>query len=388
MIRPTLRILAATLLFAMAALGDDCPATTPRFELQAATQNPTITFPPNTMPASITKGAAVKLVMGGASIDATVTDITPNAFIGGSIVTFQTAQPMSGLEGTDASGLTSAALSLVPPTGAAIDLCGLTPLNYSFHVGPTVSFGGNSSPTADPAGAMRFQLSRGLLRMVPVSSNKALIPAARNLQEELSVSIDTTDRVAKGAQFVDDNRLTAAIRSPEKTFGMVLNRVRAGLQGDFAKAIHSEDRNTDLTITIDGWAPFFQALNLLSQTRTRTLPLSFRFSGGRRSQNVSGVRSTGNLADGAITYHLYFLNNYAFDLSAETVFDGVKKPTPTTPRTQHSYKAAVSYKSDPLSKFSAVATYENGHSGPVFTKLRQFFVGVGIQQLFAKAKTP
>jgi len=110
MIRPTLRIVAATLLFAMAAFGDDCPATTPRFELNPATQNPTITFPPNSMPASINKGSAVKLVMGGASIDATVTDITPNAFIGGSIVTFQPAQPMSGLEGTDASGLTSATL--------------------------------------------------------------------------------------------------------------------------------------------------------------------------------------------------------------------------------------------------------------------------------------
>jgi hypothetical protein len=387
MIRRTLLILAA--LFAVAARGDDCPATTPRFELHAATQNPTITFPPNSMPASITKDAAVKLVIGGASIDATVADITPNAFIGGSIVTFHAAQPMSSIDGKDASGLTSATLSLVPPTGAPIDLCGLTPLNYSFHIGPTVSFGGSSTPPGDPAGAMRFQMSRGVLRMVPVSSNTALIPAARNLQEELSVAIDTTDRAAKGTQFVDDNRLTAAIRSPEKTFGMVFNRVRAGLQGEFAKAIHSEDRNTDLTITIDGWVPFFQALNVLSQTRTRTLPLSFRFSGGRRSQNVSGVRSTGNLADGAITYHLYFLNNYAFDLSAETVFDGVKKPTATTPRTQHSYKAAVSYKSDPLSKFSAVASYENGHSGPVFTKLRQFFVGVGIQQLFGQAaKTP
>ena len=209
--------------------------------------------------------------------------------------------------------------------------------------------------------------------------------ALTQLQEEISVSIDTTDRAAKGTQFVDDNRLIAAVRSPEKTFGTVLNRVRIGLEGQFAKAIHTEDRNTDLTIVVDGWLPFFQALNILSQTRTRTLPLSFRLSGGRRSQNVSGVRSNGNLADGTLTYHLYLLNHYAVDLSAETVFNDASNRPASTPRTQHSYKAAIFYKADPLSMFSAVASYENGHSGPVFTKLRQYFVGIGIQQLFSSS---
>lgn len=382
-------LLALIVLFgAASAFGDDCTATTPRFELHAATQNPTITFPPNTMPATITNGAAVKLVIGGGTpIDATVADVTTNAFIGGSIVTLTPAQSLSGpIEGANASGLTAATVTLQPPGGNAVALCGLTPLNYTFRVGPTVSTGSLPSGAADPAGAMRFQLARGVLRLVQVSSDASLIPAARNLQEELSVSIDTTDRKTTGTQFVDDNRLIAAIRSPEKSLGIVLNRARVGLEGQLAKAIHSDDRNTDLTIVVDGWLPIFQAFNLLSQTRTRTLPLSFRVSAGRRSQNVSNVRSTGNVAGVDLTYHLYLLEHYAVDFIAKGVFDDVKKRPAATPRTQHSYKAAITYKADPLSKFSAVASYENGHSGPVFTKLRQYFVGIGLQQLFAQTK--
>ena len=386
----TRRILVAliTLFAAAAAFGDDCAATQPRFELHAATQNPTITFPAGTMPATITNGAAVKLVIGGGTpIDATVSDVTTNAFIGGSIVTLTPAQSLNGpIQGTNASGLTAATITLQPPSGSAVTLCGLTPLNYSFHVGPTVSTGSLPSGAPDPAGAMRFQVSRGVLRLVQISSDTSLIPAARNIQEELSISIDTTDRKTTGTQFVDDNRVIGALRSPEKTFGLVLNRARVGLEGQFAKAIHSDDRNTDLTIVVDGWLPIFQAFNLLSKTKTRTLPLSFRVSAGRRSQNVSKVRSTGNVADVALTYHLYLLENYAVDFIAKGVFDDVSKRPAATPRTQHSYKASITYKADPLSKFSAVASYENGHSGPVFTKLRQYFVGIGLQQLFGQSK--
>jgi hypothetical protein len=149
--------------------------------------------------------------------------------------------------------------------------------------------------------------------------------------------------------------------------------------------MHNEDQNTDVTIAVDGWLPFFQTLNLLSQTRTRSLPLSFKVSAGRRSQNVSGLKSDGNVADGTLTYHLYLLDHYAVDLSAETVLNDVSNRPASTPRTQHSYKASIYYKSDPLSMFSAVASYENGHSGPVFTKLRQYFVGVGVQQLFSQS---
>jgi len=372
------------------ALGDDCSATTPRFELHAATQNPTVTFPKDTMPASITTGATVKLIIGGGSaIDATVTDVTTNAFIGGSIVTLKASQPLNGpIEGVNASGLTAATVSLLPPTGDPINLCGLTPLNYSFHIGPTVSTEPSSTGSGNPAGAVRFQFSRGMLRLVEISKDATLIPAERSLQEELSVFIDTTDQQVAGTPFVDDNRLTAAIRSPEKTFGKVLNRVRIGLEGQFARAIHTEDRDTDATIVVDGWLPFFQALNVLTQSRTRTLPLSFRISAGYRSQNVSGVKSDGYVADGVVSYHLYLFDHYAVDLSEETVFNDVSDRPASTPRTQHSYKAQVSYKADPLSMFSAVASYENGHSGPVFTKLRQYFVGVGIQQIFGSAAKP
>ncbi len=393
MIRRTLvsiLVLFLVLFIGGLAFGQDCAATTPRFELNAATQNPTVTFPKDTMPASIVTGATVKLIIGGGTaIDATVTAVTTNAFIGGSIVTLHSAQPLNGpIQGVNASGLTAATVSLLPPSGDPIALCGLTPLNYSFHVGPTVSTEPSSTGASNPNGAIRFQFSRGVLRLVEISKDPTLIPAARSLQEELSVSVDTTDQKAAGTQFVDDNRLTAAIRSPEKTFGNVLNRVRIGLEGQFARAIHTEDRDTDVTVVLDGWVPLFQSLNLLSQNRTRTLPLSFSISGGYRSQNASGVQSSGYVADGVVSYHFYILEHYAVDLSEETVFNDVSDRPASTPRTQHSYKAEIFYKADPLSMFSAVASYENGHSGPVFTKLRQYFVGVGIQQVFGSASKP
>ena len=376
-----IRFALLLLTFAMTSsvLGQDCTAK-PRFSINAKTGEATVALP-GVVPTSIHDGDAVTLVIGGQSIAATAK--VTNAF-GVNTIELTTASP---IDDSPSAGFTSGDVSLKAKDGTVTELCPLTPINYSMHVGPTVS-AASSSTTGDPTGVMRFQFQKGLVRAIPVRSGANLIPAMRNAAEELSVSIDTTDRQTKGTQFVDDNRVTGALRSPEITFGPTLrdvqafNRVRLGIEGQFARAIHTENQNRDITLVLDGWLPFFQTLNLLSSGRTVSLPLNFRVSAGHRTQDVDGVKSGGRVADAALTYHFYVLDQYAVDLVAKTLFNDVSDRPATTPRTQHSYKAQVSYHHDPLAKFSIVTSFENGHSGPVFTKLRQFFVGVGVQQLF------
>lgn len=367
-----------------AAQGQDCTGK-PRLSISAATRRAAVDFP-GAFPDTIQSGDPVTLVIGGRSIPA-IAKRRPDVGFSVNTIDLETKAP---IDNSPSAGYTSGDASLQAKDGTVIQLCSLTALNYSFHAGPTVAVD-NGSSNADAAGVIRFQFAKGFLRTIPVRSDPRLIPSMRNMTEEFSVSIDTTDRQPPGTQFIDDNRVRAALRSPEFTFGpsmqgvQAFNRFRVGVEGEFARAIHSADRNRDLTVVVDGWLPFFQTLNLFSTGRTVSLPLRFRISAGHRMQQVAGTRSGGRLADASVTYTFYALDHYAVDLSAKTLFDDAADRPATTPRTQHSYKAQVSYHADPLSKFSVVTSFENGHSGPVFTKLRQFFVGIGIEQLFGAA---
>jgi hypothetical protein len=76
------------------------------------------------------------------------------------------------------------------------------------------------------------------------------------------------------------------------------------------------------------------------------------------------------------------MDHYRIDLEQKTIVNSGVKPTPDSPRTARNFKASILYSASLTSKFVAVASFENGHSGPVFTKLRQYFLGVGLQNLF------
>jgi hypothetical protein len=364
---------------ATVAHAQDCNGK-PRFSINAKTGEAAIAFP-GAVPATLNDGDKVTLVIGGQAMDATAHTVS---FAGVNSVSLETPP----IDNTLSEGFTSGDVSIKTTSGTVIDLCPLTALNYSMHAGPTVAVNnGSNSSGNDPAGVMRFQLQKALLRTIQVRSDPNLIPAMRNMQEELSVSIDTPDRQTKGTKFIDDNRIVGAVRSPEYSTALI-NRVRIGVEANFARAVHTEDRNRDIKLAIDGWLPFLPSVNLLSQGRTVTLPLSFHLSAGNRSQNVSRTKSSGRVAEAGLAYYFYLLNHYAVDLAATTLFNDLSDRPLSTPRTQRSYKAQVSYKQDSLSKFAVVASFENGHSGPVFTKLRQFFVGVGAQQLLGVPKSP
>ncbi|HEV2721368.1 MAG TPA: hypothetical protein VG323_15205 [Thermoanaerobaculia bacterium] len=357
----------------------DCSGK-PRFSINAVTGKSAVAFPGD-VPASLHEGDKMTLAIGGQTYPATVhlTEV-----FGVKIAELTTDPINNGVS----SGFSSGDITLKPASGNVIELCPLTPLNYSMHAGPTIT-PANDNAAGDPTGVMRFQYQKGLVRSIEVNHDPTLIPAMRNVREELSISIDTTDRqTTTDKKFVDDNRIAGAIHSPEYTFGPAMtnglpffNRVRAGIEGQIARAMHSENRNRDFTIVVDGWLPFLQSINLLSAGRTVTLPLAFHLSAGHRHQDVDGNESGGRVADASLIYHFYVFDHYAVDLTAKTLLNDVSDRPASTPRTQHSYKAQVSYKQDALSKFSVVASFENGHSGPVFTKLKQFFLGVGAQQL-------
>lgn len=391
------QLLFAFFLFAtvpLAVRAQDCTGK-PRFSIDAANaKNASIAFPKTVaVPAAVTEGSQVTLSIGGKTYRATVGKIF--AFVPD--VTTVPLTLIEPIENDPSSGFTSGDVSLIPASGAAIDVCSVTPLNYEMMIGPTVTpVNSDTSSTGDPNGAIRFQFQKAFVRTVEVNHDPTLIPSMRNAQEELSLSIDTTDRQATSdKKFVDDNHVTGALRSPAYTFGPRLthglpffNRVRTGLEGQFARAVHGENRNRDITVVVNGWLPFFQSINLLSAGREVTLPLAFRISAGHRHQDVDGTESGGRVADASLTYHFYVLDHYVVDLTAKTLLNDVTDRPASTSRTQHSYKAQVSYKKDMASQFAVVATFEDGHSGPVFTKLRQFFLGVGFQQVLQIPTTP
>ena len=139
---------------------------------------------------------------------------------------------------------------------------------------------------------------------------------------------------------------------------------------------------------IDTGVPLVQSITIFSKQRFLAPPLHLRLSAGQRWQNVDNVKSSGPVAEVALVYHAYAFDDYRLDLEYQTLFNDVENRPASTPRTQHSWKAAILYAPDVDSPFSAVASFENGHSGPVFTGIKQFFVGVGIKNLFSRLSPP
>ena len=253
--------------------------------------------------------------------------------------------------------------------------------SHSMHIGPTTGKKDAGAAEKNGPSAIRLQYESSFRRFVATKGDepKSTIPSMRLMQQEFGVSVDTTNERNKG--FVDDNRVMAGFFSPRMSLGNALNRVRAGIAGQHARAFHGSNNNSDITLTVDGGVPFFQAANIATPVRRLASPLSFRASAGKRWQSIDDVQSHGDLAEWSFLYHVYVLASYRIDLEHRTLFNDATNRAATTPRTQHSWKATMFYLGDETSRFSAIASYENGHSGPVFTKLRQFFVGVGVKSV-------
>jgi hypothetical protein len=236
----------------------------------------------------------------------------------------------------------------------------------------------NSAGQANSNAAFRFQYT-GAYVIFPPRSDVRKSWWDRGLQQEYKLALDTTDR--KGAAFTDDNSASASVFLPRFGAGSFLNRARFGTQASYSRALHIDDHNFDGKLLVEGWLPFFQTQTLFSKDRFASPPLSFSLGWGYRDQNVEKVHSHGTALDGIVTYHLYLFEQYRVDFEQHTIVNQTTNRPAIIQRTQHSWRASVLMSPKAGSAFSTVVSFENGHSGPVFTQLRQYFVGIGFQRL-------
>jgi hypothetical protein len=343
------------------------------------------------MPAAVDVGDAAAVTIGTSRMDAKVTKFfPPNPLFNAGAIIQLTALVLPGARNVtpgDAPEYSGDAASVTLITNISgtsktftFPVTLANPVNHQEHkgsVGPVSGTTGDAATNATPS-AMRFQYTGAYVRF-PSSSPK-LRYWQRGFQQEFTVSIDTTNQ--KGASFTDDNRASLAAYLPRASFGSLLNRARIGVQGQYSKALHTGVHDFDTTLVAEGWLPMFQAVTLFSKSSYLAPPLNVSLSWGQRNRNVNGAKSDGTLVTGLIGYHLYLLDHYRVDLEQKTTVNSAANVTSKSPRTTRNFKASVLYSANITSRFVAVASFENGHSGPVFTKLRQYFVGVGLQNLF------
>lgn len=327
-------------------------------------------------------GDDASLAIGETVLDTTVATVAP--LVGTTIIEFNVRAPK-----VKADISTNEAKLTWTENGKekTADLCLVGQFNSSnetIHVGPASESGGDdgTGTKGSEASAVRLQYAHSFRQFNEVDPDPKKVPSQRRDMKEFSISIDTTNE--KDPKFVDDNRLHGGYFSRRYTYKQLLNRVRFGVVGEHARAFHGGNNNSDGTLSLDGWLPFFRAANILTPARRLALPLSFQISGGYRWQDVDNVNSDGPMANWTFLYHIYLLADYRIDLEHKTLFNDVKNRPASTPRTQHTWKATLHMFESEGSRFSAVASYENGHSGPVFTQLRQYFVGVGIKNLLSR----
>jgi hypothetical protein len=379
------KIVLALLFLIAATVRADCTGPT----IKIAVDGINVAFDAASAPALQVNGPA-KITVGKTELETTV--LRRFSFVPGADVSFVFKTPAdvkieNGIVVIDADlAADKATLVYTDNQGKeqSADLCFVGQINrnaQSFHVGPVMAEEKEGTANDARPAAFRVQYERSLLRYRVVRPDEK-VSSRRNMEQELAISIDTTDQ--KGRGFVDDNRIHAAAFSPALNSGSLFNSLRVGVIGEHARALHGGDHNSDLTLTVDTGLPFFQSKTLFSSSRYLAPPLHLRLSAGRRWQNVDKIESSGPVADVALLYHLYLFNDYRVDFEYRTLFNDVDNRPATTPRTQRTWKAAIFYAPDVDTPFAVVASFENGHSGPVFTDVKQFFVGIGVKNLFSR----
>jgi hypothetical protein len=390
-VRKYILILACTLIATTAfAQGTTPPCAIMSFS--AATNIASIEFancttPPPTV--ALKSEALVKI--GDSQIPSIVVDVSAPVDFGGVISQIITVQPTSAsgtrnFQPADGPEYSGDAASVTFGTTVIPVILGnpVSHAEHTAHVGQATA--DNAVATTTDGGtdeaAFRFQYD-GAYVVFPPRSDATKKWWDRGVQQEYQLSIDTTNE--KSAAYTDDNQASAGVFLPRFNLGSFLNRARLGAQGVYSRALHSANSTFDGKLLFEGWLPFFQVQTLFSQNRFAAPPLSFSVGWGYRDQKVDGASGgQGSVFDGTVAYHLYLLDQYRIDFEYRTVVNDIDNRPATTPRTQHTWKASVLMSPKPGSAFSAVVSYENGHSGPVFTELRQYFVGIGLERLFDK----
>jgi hypothetical protein len=269
--------------------------------------------------------------------------------------------------------------------GQTTTLTPAEPLNVrsqSFQFGPATSGDATGAGTnAAASQAFRYQLSFAS-SWRPAFASKPNSTFLSRLEKDFSLTVDSTDQKTG---FVDNNNVSAGVYRPYIGITSLLAQGKIGGRVTYARAIHTDDHDLDAVGEVSGWLPFFQTINLMSKTTQRGSPLSIDLAYGWRSKRMAstpGQTFRGPTAQGSLGYHFYVLDNYRVDFNTTTVWSGLNDLPATTPRTQHSFKVQILYASSPTSRFNIATSIENGSFGPVLQKVRNYFIGVTLSQVF------
>lgn len=351
-----------------------------------------------TVASTVKIGDPATVTIGTSTIPSTVIDVAGTVFEGlgdnnvnSRIITVKPSvaagtRNFQPADGPEYSGDASSVTFSTGDAATTIEVTLANPVSHaeqSAHVGQATSTDATSTSTTTDGGnaAFKFQYD-GAYVVFPPTGNRTKPWWNRGVQQEYTLSIDTTNQ--KASTFTDDNTATAGVYLPRFSAGSFLNRARFGTVASYSRAFHTSAHDFDGQLVFEGWLPFFQAQTIFSKNRYAAPPLSFNLAWGYSDQEASGSHSQGTAFQGTVGYHLYLFEQYRVDLTHTTVVNQLSDRPATTPKTQHTWKASVLMSPKPGSAFSAVMSIENGHSGPVFTQLRQYFIGIGLESLFDK----
>lgn len=385
--RRALAILALAVSFA--AFAQSTPACAPKLSYSANGKLWSADFLgcTTTVP-TFTVGSPITLYLGTTKYDGTVVKFFPadpnNPLNQSASVVFSLANNGTSTSDPIEAQYASNTAKLVY-NGETIELTPAEPLNVraqTFQFGPATS--GDQSGSGASTGnsqAFRYQMTLNSSWRPPWVF-KTGDDFLRRFEKDLTLSVDTTDQKTG---YVDNNSVGGGIYLPRIGIKDLLAQGKVGLNVNYDRAIHSSNSDLDLLGEVSGWLPFFQTMNLMSKTTQRGSPLSFDFAYGWRKKTIAGQPGQsykGPTAQGTLGYHFYVLDNYRVDLSTTTIYSDLSNLPAGTPKTQHSFKAQILYATSLTSRFNIATSIENGSFGPVLTKVRNYFIGVTMSQLF------
>jgi len=79
---------------------------------------------------------------------------------------------------------------------------------------------------------------------------------------------------------------------------------------------------------------------------------------------------------------------YEFGLSGTWTLNDLSDRAEDVPRTSRLYKVSVGYLSDPAAGFKVLTSFEDGRTGPLLQKVRQYFVGIAISRFSGRGVLP
>lgn len=195
-----------------------------------------------------------------------------------------------------------------------------------------------------------------------------------------TLNIDTTNSDDPG--YIDNNRLAVGFRSVDLKTPAFLAQAQVGVEGRLTRSFHTGAQDGDFMATFSTWIPALRSVTVLSSVPAYiSPPLAVSLSYGYRNKEGAGTKTVrGRSGEATATYYLYALNKYQLTLSGTWTLNDISNRPADVKRTTRLYKVAIAYLADPAKGFEVVTSFEDGHIGPLLTKVRQYYVGIATKK--------